>query len=75
MRACQEKQNAVEKAGVGTAFRQNGKNTAVFKRCKISELINVFMWKSIQNSDAPESEYGSRKCVTIHQTVNKHTKQ
>ncbi|MBQ4603007.1 MAG: hypothetical protein IJB16_00250 [Clostridia bacterium] len=45
------------------------------KGCEISELINGFVWKSIQNSDTPKSEHGSRKCVTIHQIANKHTKQ
>ena len=54
-------------------FGQNG--DYFMKGCENSELINVFVWKSIRNSDTPKSEHSSRKCVIIHQTANKHTKQ
>ena len=45
------------------------------KGCEIGELINGFVWESIQNSDTLKNEHGSQKCVTIYQTANKHTKQ
>lgn len=54
---------------------RTAKTQIFFKGCEISELINGLVWKYTRKSDTPNSEHGSRKCVTTHQTINKHTKQ
>ena len=40
---------------------RTAKTQIIFKRCETGEQINDLIFKSIQNSDRPESEHCSRK--------------